>query len=538
MISFLFNGAGFWKMPEASDKTANIVIVGGTIAAIHAGMKIEKLIGQFTNVKLTLIHDQQNLLFHPLLPEVIGGTMQPGNAVNPIRRVLPQTRIILGDMSNVDTNAKCVHVRRKYDKPLQLPYDELILALFPVPNLIGIPGLLAHSSPINSVGDALHIRKRIMDLIEAAEYTEDPVERDRLLTFAVIGSGQRPCATAVEICEMLHTAKVSYTVLREHGWRVLLYEGIKLPYSGFEEEIRLQCDHELQKAGVSLCRGSDVVSVTSKSLVLSDGSRQPIGLAVNARFEFPSVQIDQQVFSSPLEINDDLKFVEREHIWVTAVKGQMAERRFLTTADWVDLGKVAGLNAWANSQGYPTHVFKPKDRWLKPYNMGRHSLCRIGPWQFGGTPAWLISRVTNLLALPGLERNLRILIDWFLDIPFRADIAVLAPEATERLQRCHFEAGDEVIRQGDEGETAFVIESGFLEAIKDGCKLKEFGPGDFFGEIALVSDLKRTATIRCLTPSELTILSRDDFQALTVGSGTLSMAIRKQIDERMQELDS
>jgi len=501
-------------------------------------MKIEKLVGQFTNVKLTLIHDQPNLFFHPLLPEVIGGTMQPGNAVNPIRRVLPQTRIIMGEMSNIDTNAKCAHVRRKYNKPLQQPYDELILALFPVPNLMGIPGLMAHSSPINSVGDALHIRKRIMDLIEVAEYAEDPVERERLLTFAVIGSGQRPCATAVEICEMLHTAKVSYPVLREHGWRVLLYEGSKLPYSRFEEEIQTQCDHELRKAGVTLCRESEVVAVTNNDLVLSDGSRQPVGLVVNARFEYPSVQIDEQIFPAPFQIKDDLRFMEREHIWVTAIKDQIAERRFLTTADWVDLGKAAGLNVWAYSQGYPTHAFKPKNRWLKPYNMGRHYVCQIGPWQLGGTPAWLISRVTNLLALPGLERNLRILIAWFLDIPFRADIAVLAPEATERLQRCHFEAGDEVIRQGDEGETAYVIESGLLEAIMDGRKVKEFGPGDFFGEIALVSNVKRTATVRCLTPCEMTILSRDDFQALTVGSGTLAMAIRKQIDERMQALDS
>jgi hypothetical protein len=56
----------------------------------------------------------------------------------------------------------------------------------------------------------------------------------------------------------------------------------------------------------------------------------------------------------------------------------------------------------------------------------------------------------NLLALPGL--NLRILMDWVLDSPFRNDIAVLAPDPTERLQRAHFEPGDEVIRQGDEGQ--------------------------------------------------------------------------------------
>ena len=52
----------------------------------------------------------------------------------------------------------------------------------------------------------------------------------------------------------------------------------------------------------------------------------------------------------------------------------------------------------------------------------------------------------------------------------RNDTAVLAPDPTARLQRAHFEPGDEVIRQGDEGETAYVIESGRLEVLKDGSK--------------------------------------------------------------------
>jgi NADH dehydrogenase FAD-containing subunit len=82
---------------------------------------------------------------------------------------------------------------------------------------------MAHANPINSVGDALHIRKCALDRIEEAEFAEAAAERDRLLTFAVVGSGQRACATAVELCQMLRTAEVSYPVLREHGGQVYLY---------------------------------------------------------------------------------------------------------------------------------------------------------------------------------------------------------------------------------------------------------------------------------------------------------------------------
>lgn len=282
MLSFLINGAGHWHVPQARDKAAEIVIVGGGFSGVHAAMKIEKLIGHYSHVRVTLIHDDANLLFFPLLPELIGGAMQPGNVVNPIRRIIPQTRVITGRVGTVDEQAKRVGVRLKNGKEINLPYTELIFALFPVPNLIGIPSMMAHASPINPVGDALHIRKCVLDRVEEAEFAEDAAERDRLLTFAVGGSGQRACATAVELCQMLRTAEVSYPVLRAYRWQVCIYEDTKIPFSDLEAQIQPQRDRGLEKAGVKLCRDDEVVGLTQRDLVAS-GARRPAGLVVKYR---------------------------------------------------------------------------------------------------------------------------------------------------------------------------------------------------------------------------------------------------------------
>ena len=537
MLSFLFNGAGHFAMPEAKDKTANIVIVGGTVAAIHAAMKIERLIGQYSNVKLTLIHDQPNVLFYPLLPEVIGGTMQPGNSVNPIRRVLPQTRVILGEALEINSADKFVRVNGIDEKPLQIPYDELILALFLTPNLNRYPGLMAHAIPINSVGDALHIRKQVMNRVEQAELEESDDLRERLLTFAVIGSGQRACATAEEINAMLETAQPSYGVLRDKGWRVHLYEDIKVPFSDFEANIKARRDRELVKAGVRLFPDHEVAAVTPDSVVFADGDRQPVGLVVNSCFTMPKALVDGEALIWPPATEPDLRLKDHPHIWATMacsdqLQGEGGQRRYLTTSDWMDLGKAVGQNAWAATQAFETQPFRFKKRFVLAFNMGRHSIANVFGWTLGGLPAWFLSRMSNLATMPGLERNLRILIDWTLDVPFRADIAVLAPDVTSKLQKLHLEAGDEIIRQGEQGETAYIIQSGRVEIIKSGKKVGELGSGDFFGEIALVSDSKRTATVRCLTACELTVLSREDFQSLSVGSSVLAKAIKNQIEER------
>jgi NADH dehydrogenase FAD-containing subunit/uncharacterized membrane protein YphA (DoxX/SURF4 family) len=523
MLSCLINGAGHWQLPQARDKAAEIVIVGGGFSGVHAAMKIEKLIGHYSRVRLTLIHDDPNLLFLPLLPEVIGGTMQPGNVVNPIRRVIPQTKVLIGQLDYVDEQAKRVVVRRKNGEEINLPYAELILALLPVPDLTRIPGMMAHASPIDSVGDALHIRKGVIDRVEQAEFTEVAAERDRLLTFAVVGSGQRACATAVELCQMLRTAEASYPVLSKHSWEVYLYEDTKVPFTDLDAQIQPQRDRQLRIAGVKLSHDDEVVGLTHRDLALANGKRRPVGLVVNASFRLPTVALSDQRLPLSFEIEDDLSVKGCQNIWVPAMKTPS-----IMTADLVALGHAVGYNAWARSQGYAPRPFRPRERLLKPYNMGRRSLCSLGGFTFGGALAWIVSRLTNLLALPGLERNLRILIDWLLDIPFRSDIAVLAPDPTERLQRAHFEPGDEVIRQGDEGETAYVITSGRVEVLQDGNKLGELGEGDSFGEIALLSNVRRTATVRCLTACDLTVLARDDFRALTMGFGSLAEAIRKQ----------
>nr|WP_305908608.1 FAD-dependent oxidoreductase [Methylomarinum sp. Ch1-1]MDP4521452.1 FAD-dependent oxidoreductase [Methylomarinum sp. Ch1-1] len=406
MLSTFINSAGHWRKPEARDQPAEIVIAGGGFAALHAAMKIERLIGAYSNVKISLLHDNSNFVLKPLLPEVIGGTVQPGNVVNPIRRVIPRVNVIVGRLDSIDNNNRQVLARRPSGERITLGYSELVLAQSAKPNTSSIPGMLSHAYPIDSVGDALHLRKCLLELIEQAEFTEDADERSRFLSVAIIGSGELACSVAAEICQMLRAMTPSYPVLRDSGYQVHLYEDPEYVYADFEREHMSVRDDCLEKAGVTLHKAEKITGVAEQEVILTNGGRLAAGLLINACFSAPVVRLQgATALAWPFAVDGDLCLEAHPHIWLAAPKTQGDEHPFITAADWEALGTAAGYNAWAKTQGFTTRPYQGRNKLIKPYSIGFNSFCDVKAFTFRGRIAWLLSRLGQLLAMPGLEKT-------------------------------------------------------------------------------------------------------------------------------------
>jgi CRP-like cAMP-binding protein len=142
-------------------------------------------------------------------------------------------------------------------------------------------------------------------------------------------------------------------------------------------------------------------------------------------------------------------------------------------------------------------------------------------------------RLAELDEVPVPERELELLlgIDIFSPLP---------PPTLESLARSlilvRVEAGREIVREGEPGDRFYIIDSGEVEVVSDGRVLNVEGPGEYFGEISLLRDVPRTATVRAQDDVELRALERDDFIAAVTGHAVSAEVADSVVATRLSSL--
>jgi CRP-like cAMP-binding protein len=118
--------------------------------------------------------------------------------------------------------------------------------------------------------------------------------------------------------------------------------------------------------------------------------------------------------------------------------------------------------------------------------------------------------------------------------------ADLLPVTLERLARCaarvEVPTGTDVVREGEPGYEMFVIAGGNADVVAKGEIVSTLGPGDYFGEIALLRDVPRTATVRAATPLALYTIEREEFIAAACGHPLSAAVANHGAHARLREL--
>jgi NADH:ubiquinone reductase (H+-translocating) len=141
-------------------------------------------------VEIALVNGENYIVFQPMLPEVISGSIGLVDTISPIRRLCPNTNLYTRPIEKIDIRRKHILTAAGLGtRPCELEYDHLVIALGNVTNLADLPGLAEHALSFKYLGDALSLRNRVIQTLEEAAIEPDPQVRRALLTFVVAGGG-------------------------------------------------------------------------------------------------------------------------------------------------------------------------------------------------------------------------------------------------------------------------------------------------------------------------------------------------------------
>ena len=171
--------------------------------------------------------------------------------------------------------------------------------------------------------------------------------------------------------------------------------------------------------------------------------------------------------------------------------------------------------------------------------LGHHSAVgKVLGVRISGFLAWFLWRTIYWTKLPGFNRKFKVGISWFLNFFFRHDIAHLNVAPSQDISREYFEAGEVVFRRGDKGDRIYIIVDGEAEAVieePDGCEkvLSRMKKGDCFGEMALVTEAPRSATVRTVTNMNAITLHQTSFKTLFTSLPALHESFERMVQERL-----
>lgn len=506
-----------------------VVILGGGFGGVYAAKYLTRMLSaeERARVSVSLVSPENYLVFQPLLPQVISGTLNTLHIISPIRRIAPLAALHVRPVERIDVQRQVVHLAADYlPRQIELPYDHLVIALGTRLARGMVPGLQEHAVPFKYLGDALRVRDHLVHSLEEAAIASDPAERERLLTFVVAGGGFSGVECIAEIRDFLEHAIRAYPNIKHDSIRTILLQSADHILPEMKPSLAQFAHQLLEKRGVEIWLNTRLTAVTEQSALVSNkatGEKKTIP----TRTVVATVPVEPHPLLEglPLEksqgkilVTPTLNSAKAPNVWAIGdcAAIPLKDGKFAppTAQHAVRQGQRCAANIVAAIRGKPLEPFTFESLGALAALGSRSAVADVMGIRLSGIVAWILWRAIYLSKFPGWERKARIAADWMMDIFLPRDIAQVRIFRDASVRREHFEAGETVFRQGDVGDRVYFVIDGEAEIDVDGQIVHVSRAGDVIGEVALVRNVPRTATVRARSPLNMASVSRETFHTL------------------------
>ena len=372
-----------------------------------------------------LLVDRNNYhLFTPLLYQVAGALLDPGEIARPVRQLIRPLQN--ADFRQASITGVDFAGRRLLTDRGPIDYDYLVLATGAQSDYFGNRSVAQHTMGLKELDEGLALRNRILSMFEASRWTEDPARRRELLSFAVVGGGPTGVEMSGAISELIRLVlRKDYRDLDINEVRVVLIEAAPYVLGPFVPSLRDAALRSLRRKGIEVMLDAKVEEATSSSVRLVDGRAIPactvIWTAGVRASDVSRMTGAQLVRQSRIKVDGTLQVPGHPVVFVIgdlagATDGDAALPMLIPVAMQAGKHVAASIGEMVANGG--ARAFRYKDPGIMA-TIGRNSaVAQLGWLHLSGFLGWLMWLGVHLINVISFRSKMLVLINWAWDYLF------------------------------------------------------------------------------------------------------------------------
>jgi NADH dehydrogenase len=406
---------------EVRGARSGVLILGGGFA----GAYVARLLGERG---ATIVSRENFMLYTPLLPEAASGTLEPRHTVVPLRVMCPHAELLLGDVDDVDLEARAATIGTR-DGERVVRFSELVIALGAIPRTVPVPGLADHALSFKSLPDAINLRNHVLSELEAADAEDDETTRREHLSFVFVGAGYAGVEALAELSDLVDDALRYYPRLRSTPRRWTLVDAAPKILPEIPRRLGEYAARELAERGVEIHVGTTLESLTDREAVLGNGTHistrtlvWTAGVRANPLLRELGLPLDER---GRVEVDEFLRVRGLDGVWALGDCARVPNTRSAepdppTCQHALRQARRLAKNIAGDPQPYGYRMLG------QVATLGRYKgIADVLGLRLHGFLGWFVTRSYHLYQLPLAQRRLRVVVDWTVALLFRRDVVEL-----------------------------------------------------------------------------------------------------------------
>ena len=419
-----------------------VVVLGGGFAGLECVRRLESYFMREFDIEIVLVSEDNFLLFTPMLPQVASGMIETRHIIMPIRALIEKTIFYEDRVRNIDPFGKIVTLSGTSEKRgISLHYDFLVISLGSQTNFFGLTNVEEYAYTMKTLNDAMILRNRIIDMLEQAENETNPILKKSLLTFVVVGAGFAGIETAGELIDFVLDARKYYPHISKQDIRVVVLEALSSILPGFSEKLAKFAYEKLIQRGIDIRLNTVVTSFDgTEVLVKSLENRENKNIeAIQTKTLVwtagvtPVDTIKNSIFKTEkgkIIVNEFLEIPDFPGVFAVGDCCQtidpITKKPYAPTAQLAEAhAKIAAHNLYALIRNKQKKNFEYKSKGQMAIIGKRSGIASVFGMNIHGFLAWWLWRSVYLSKISRLEKRVRVLLDWAIDLFFDRDISRL-----------------------------------------------------------------------------------------------------------------